>query len=147
MRLMSGRSARRCLDDLARRGRNGTVVYREIIKARGPDYVPPASGLESRVMELARDVGVRFRRQVDVGGDHWDGRVDFLAEDAPLVLEVQSEMFHASLCDRAVDELRRKQLEADGFDWCEIWDSDVWTRPRWAAETMRRAVLAAKSHA
>jgi very-short-patch-repair endonuclease len=146
-RLLSGQSARACLDDLAKRGRNGTVVFREILKARGDDYIPPASNLESRVMELTSEAGIKMRRQVNVGGEQWDGRVDFLAEEAPLVLEVQSEMYHASLCDREADELRRKQLEADGFKWLELWDTDIWTRPGWAVDRIRRAVRAAKSHA
>jgi very-short-patch-repair endonuclease len=146
-RLLSVRSAKACLDDLAQRGRDGTVVYREIIKARGDDYVPPASNLESRVMELAEEAGIKMRRQVNVGGEQWDGRVDFLAQDAPLVLEVQSEMYHASLSDRQADEIRRKQLEADGFRWLELWDNDIWTRPGWAVDQIRRAVRAAKSSA
>jgi very-short-patch-repair endonuclease len=146
-RLLSGRSGKACLDDLAQRGRDGTVVYRGIIKARGDDYVPPATNLESRVMELAEEAGIKMRRQVNVGGEQWDGRVDFRPEATSLVLEVQSELYHASLCDREADAIRRKQLEADGFKWLELWDNDIWTRPGWAVDQIRRAVRGAKSRA
>jgi len=146
--LLSGRSGRVCLEDLAERGRNGTVVYRDIVTARGDDYVPPASGLESRVKELGEEAGLVLRRQVNVGGEHFDGRVDFLAADRPLVFEVQSELYHASLSNREADELRRKQLEADGFTVEELWDGDIWTRPDRIVAGMMSAYwrCAAKSH-
>src|SRR5439155_5242771 len=89
--LLSGRSARACLDDLAERGRNGTVVYREIIKARGDDYVRPASNLEARVKELAEEAGLELRRQVNLGDEQFDGRVDFYEDEARVIFEVQSE--------------------------------------------------------
>ncbi len=146
--LLTGRSAQRCLDDLAERGRDGTVVYRDIIKARGPSYVPPTTNLESRMAELAQHAGIKLRRQVNLGGDeHWDGRVDFFEDDAKLVFEVQSELYHASLSDREGDAARRARLERDGFSVVEVWDSEVWGPSRVVAEKMRVAVLEAKSSA
>jgi very-short-patch-repair endonuclease len=137
--LLSGASARRTLDELAASGREGIVLARAILDARPDDYVPPATNLEARTGEILTGTGLRFRRQVDLGGDRWTGRVDFVAVDRPLVVEVQSERYHASLCDRADDARRRAELEAAGFVVVEVWDIDVWHRPA----AVLQAVLAA----
>jgi len=144
-RLLSGPSARACLDDLAQRGRDGTVVFRSILDERPDDYIPTASNLESRVKELAADAGVRLRRQVDLGGDDWNGRVDFYEEDVKLIVEVQSEAHHTALTDVEADEARRGRLEADGFSFLEVWDTDVWANPSLVVAKLRRAVAEAKS--
>jgi len=123
--LLSGRSAQACLDDLAERGRNGTVVYREIIRARGKDYVRPATNLEARVKELAEEAGIKLRRQVNLGDEQFDGRVDFYEDEARVIFEVQSELHHWALCDREADAIRRAALERDGFRFVELWDSDI----------------------
>ena len=145
--LLTGPSANRCLLDLAQRGRDGTVVYRDIIKARGPDYIPPATNLESRMNELADAAGIKLRRQVNLGDEQWDGRVDFFEDDVKLIVEVQSELYHSSLCDREADATRRARLEADGFRVLEVWDADVWTRGSYVIAELRRAVRNSKSSA
>ncbi len=91
--LTSVERLRRMLDDWADRGRAGTVVMRDILERRPLDYVPPASNLESRFAHLAQRYAVGpFRRQVDLGGQSWIGRVDFLHERCPLVVEVLSQL-------------------------------------------------------
>jgi very-short-patch-repair endonuclease len=144
-RLLTGRSARACLEDLQQRGRDGTVVYRDIIKARGDDYVGPASGLESRVKELGEEVGLELRRQVNLGGADWDARVDFYEDRAKVVFEVQSELYHWALSDREADAIRRAKLENDGFAVHELWDVDVWTHPGKVVRKMWTAVKSRKS--
>jgi very-short-patch-repair endonuclease len=140
--LLSGPSARRVLDELAERGRNGIAVARQILDERPDDYVPPASGLEARFAQIVGDAGLPpMRRQVDSGGERWSGRVDFRAVDLPLVVECQSERYHASLSDRADDARRRARLEADGFTVVEVWDVEIWHRPR---DVVQR-LLAARS--
>jgi very-short-patch-repair endonuclease len=67
-----------------------------------------------------------WRRQVNLGGGRWCGRVDFKHEFRPLVLEVQSERYHAALIDREHDARRRAALEAAGFTVVEIWDIEIW---------------------
>jgi very-short-patch-repair endonuclease len=127
-RLVSGRSLRATLDDLAEQGRNGTTAFREILDRRGDDYVPPATNLEARFDQILREAGERpMRRQVDVGSDTaWIGRVDFLDDELPLIVEIQSERFHTALCDREADAARHAALEAAGFMVLEIWDTDIW---------------------
>jgi very-short-patch-repair endonuclease len=129
-RLVSARSLRRTLDELAAQGRNGVRVLRELLDERGDDYVPPASSLEGRFAEVLERAGqAPMRRQVDSGGDRWVGRVDFRDEDLPLLVEVQSETYHLALTDARDDEVRLAALRAAGFEVVEVTDAQVWHRP------------------
>lgn len=128
-RLLSGASIGRFLSDMGERGRNGTAPLRQYLNARPPGYIPPASGLESRFMQLVRRIGEPFDRQVDSGDEVWTGRVDFRHSDLPVIAEIQSEAFHASLVDTVADDRRLEQLVADGFFVVEVWDTEVWTEP------------------
>ncbi len=144
-RLLSGDSVARFLDELGRRGRNGTAGLRRYLDRRGPGYVPPASGLESRVKELLESAGIEMDRQVDSGSHMaWTGRVDFRHRRAPMIMEVQSEKFHSALCDTQADARRIAQLETDGFVVLQVTDRLVWSDP---SELLRRvrSTLAAAS--
>lgn len=142
MRLLSGPSIGSFLDELGRRGRNGTAGLRAYLAARGPGYVPPATGLEARAMQLFRAAGIEMRRQVDSGGNLWVGRVDFRHVRLPLIAEIQSEAYHSALLDREHDRRRRRALEAAGFVVVEISDEQVWSRP-WEVAPIVLAGLAA----
>ena len=126
--LLSGRSSRACLTELRRSGRNGTLLLETLLDARGDDYVPPATGLEGRFGDIASDLGYQLRRQVDSGGDQWDGRVDFRDIVLPVVVEVLSRKYHEALSDKEADAERRGRLERAGFTVVEIWDDQVWYR-------------------
>jgi very-short-patch-repair endonuclease len=140
MRLLSVRSSLSCLHDLEKQGRDGTALYRSILKARGINYVAPATGIESRLNQLADEVGITLRRQVNLGDERFDGRVDFYEDDAKVVFEVQSELYHWALSDRQADETRRDKLEQDGFKVHEIWDTEIWTTPATVVQRMHRAI-------
>jgi len=129
-RLLAGPSVLAELDPVMHRGRPGTVALRDLIEGLPPDYVPPATGLESRFAAVAsRHDLPAMRRQVDLGTDtEWCGRVDFRAVDLPLVVEVQSDTFHAALSSRDDDRVRRQGLEAAGFVVAEVWESQLWHR-------------------
>lgn len=148
-RLVSGRVLHRMLDELAQRGRPGIRCMREILSERGPDYEPPASGLEARVVEILREYGQRpLRRQIDVSGDDgWIGRVDFIDDQLPFVLEVQSERFHASLTDQRADRDRFRRLDQAGYVVATVSDVDVWHRKAKVAETVRRGRWDARARA
>jgi hypothetical protein len=140
MRLVSGRSLHAMLDELAQRGRPGIRIMRDILCERGVDYVPPASGLESRVQQILHEAGQRpLRRQVEAGDDDaWIGRVDFADDEVPFILEVHSERFHASLLDQHVDRRRLERLDAAGFVVATVSEVDVWNRRSRLLEAVRR---------
>jgi len=142
MRLLSGPALSTFLDEVGARGRDGTAGLRRYVEQRGESYVPPASGLEGRARSILRDAGFEMRPEVDLGQAHWVGRVDLLHVELPLVVEVQSERFHAALCDRRADSVRAERLAESGFELVEIWDTQVWHRP-W--EVVRAVHLGARA--
>jgi very-short-patch-repair endonuclease len=83
--------------------------------------------------------GIRFRRQIDIGDEEWSGRVDFLADDLPLVVEVLSELYHSSLTDRAADEARRQRHSGMGFLVVEVWDHEIFYTPWLVVERVIKA--------
>lgn len=137
--LVSGATMHTMLDEMAQRGRPGIRVMRQVLASRGLDYVPPASNLESRVIKILADSGLpEMRRQVNLGDEQgWIGRVDLLASDLPVVLEVQSERFHSSLIDQQLDAERIARLERAGFVVVEVTDVQAWHRPFEVVEAVR----------
>lgn len=143
MRLLSGSSIERFLDELGRSGRNGTAGLRRYLEPRGPGYVPSASGVEARVQQILRDAGMELRPQIDSGAETWTGRVDFRHQHVRFILEVQSERYHGALVDQEADRRRIAQLRADGFVVAEVTDIQVWTRPWEVVEIVRSGLGAA----
>jgi very-short-patch-repair endonuclease len=135
-RLLDGGTFHRTVGQLAGRGRKGSTFLRELDEARGPRYVPPASGVERRFTEIC---DFPMLRQVDVGGEEWCGRVDFKDPVLPLIVEIQSEKYHASLVDRAADAVRQERQRAAGFTVVEVWDHEVWHDPPIVRERIRKA--------
>ena len=139
-RLVSGPSLRRTLDELAGSGRRGVTVLRELLDERGDDYVPPASNLERRFASILRNAGEPpMRPQVDTGAERWVGRVDFRDERRPLVVEVQSAMYHSALIDQRRDAERITALRLAGFEVVEITDEQIWFHPDEVVETVGAA--------
>jgi hypothetical protein len=131
-RLVSGTTMHAMLEDLAQRGRPGIRVMRAVLAKRGVDYVPPASNLEARCIQILDEGGVPpMRRQVNTGDERgWIGRVDLRDAELPLIVEVQSERFHSSLVDQQLDAERVDRLEAAGFVVVQVTDVEVWHHPR-----------------
>ncbi|MGI9623281.1 MAG: DUF559 domain-containing protein [Acidimicrobiales bacterium] len=128
MRLVDYSSLDLVLADLDRRGRRGIRPLRMLVERRGPGYVPPESGLESRLNSILQRADLPgVRRQVDVGGRQWLGRVDFRLGDTPLLIEVQSDTYHWSLSASADDAKREAAMAAVGFQVVPIWESQVWS--------------------
>ncbi|HJR87188.1 MAG TPA: hypothetical protein VJ930_05980, partial [Acidimicrobiia bacterium] len=105
--LLNGSTLDALLRRLGRPGRDGTTRMRKLRSQRPNSWVPPASNLESRFDEIMAPTGMKFRRQVNLGDEEWSGRVDFLADDLPLIVEILSERYHTSLTDRSLDDARR----------------------------------------
>jgi very-short-patch-repair endonuclease len=126
------------LTSLSASGRNGIVALRAYYEARGDLWTPPASGLESRLMNLAELAGVPLRRQVDLGdGQRWLGRVDFVHVSRPFLVEVQSELHHSALVDQQADAARIQALRAAGFVVETVWEHDLWTNAASVVEQLR----------
>lgn len=145
LRLLSGPSLERFVDEMGARGRNGIGGARTFLEERGVDYVPPATGLEGRAVRILDAAGIPMRRQVDTGGTCWTGRVDLRHEHDPVIVEVQSERYHRALSSRADDQARRQALEQAGFWVVEVWEEQVWFRPNEVVELVRTAVRDARS--
>lgn len=129
----------RMLPELAQRGRTGIRLMRELLADRPVGYIAPASGLEARVAKLLDEVGIRTRRQVDVGGDDWIGRVDLLVVGTKLIVEVDSHRFHTAHLDRERDAQRDAVLRAAGYDLVRVTEEEAWHRP---SEVTRKVQLA-----
>lgn len=144
--LVSGASLRHVFRQLEGQGRAGTVRMRDFLERHADDWVPPASGLEARFKRLTEEHRLgSFRRQVDLGAERWVGRVDFLRDDMPLVVEVQSERYHAALLDRVHDAARRAALEAAGFVVVEVWDTAVWHDRHGVVAAVRAGIRRARA--
>jgi hypothetical protein len=115
-------------------------LLRQLLDERGPDYIPPASNLESRFDWILERHGLPpMRREVDSGGECWTGRVDRRAVDIPLVVEIQSDTYHSALIDAAADAQRIAALRDAGFVVVEVTDDAVWNTPTQVAERIRAA--------
>jgi very-short-patch-repair endonuclease len=147
MRLLSGPSLIRFVDEMGASGRNGIAGVRKYLEPRGPNYVPPASGLESRAKTLFDDAAIPMRRQVD-SGDHayWTGRVDFRHDRLPLVVEVQSERYHTALADKEADARRIAALRAAGYVVVEVTDVELFAAPGVVLDRVWAAILEAEAN-
>ena len=139
LRLISGRDLVKLDNELAIQGRNGIRNLRAVTAERGPGWVPPESGLETRFMQLMGG-GFGFKRQVQLEGESWSARVDFLHEPTGVVIEIQSERYHTALTDRHADEARHRRLQGAGYTVVEVWDSDLFTNPGAVIEQVRVAI-------
>ena len=128
------------LPTLAARGRNGIGLMRAYLAER-PAGARVPTGLERRFEKIVEEAGLApLRRQVDVGGHSWIGRVDYLDDALGLVVEIQSATYHSSVTDRRVDDRRAAALLAAGFRGVLQVDEDaIWYRPRDAVGALRRA--------
>ncbi len=139
MRLLSGPSTRRVLDEVAASGVRGVTLLRTLLDERGDHYVPPASGLEGRFAQIIERAGLPpMDRQVDLGNDErWCGRVDFRDRVLPLVVEINSELFHTALLDVEADAARTRRLEAAGLVVVVVTDHQVFHEPVAVVDAVR----------
>ncbi len=128
------------LDDLDKPGRRGVRPMRLLVAQRGPGYVPPESGLESRLNWLLNKAGLpAVERQVEVGGERWLGRVDFRLGVSAVVIEVQSGTYHWSLTSADDDRRRSDAMRNAGFVVVPVWESVIWNEPAAAIATIEAA--------
>lgn len=134
--------------ELLEHGRTGSALMRQLLDDRGAGYIPPASGLEARFFALLVEAGVELPdRQVEVGGEAWAGRVDFLYRRAKLVIEIDSDVHHTAKLDVESDRRRDQALRAGGFGVLRITEAQVWQRPHEAVTLVGAALRAAAAAA
>jgi very-short-patch-repair endonuclease len=112
------------------KGRPGVRLMRELLAARGHEYVPPASELEARFLELVRAAGLPEPvRQAAVGGVELVGRVDMLWRDQRLIAELDSRRHHSARLDAANDVQRDVRAARAGYRTLRVTWEDVFTFP------------------
>jgi hypothetical protein len=114
-----------CLVVLARRGRRGTAVVRNILLRHPPDTVPTQSDDETLFMQLVWAYGLPEPEKQQALSDErgFIGVVDFLWRRARLVVEIDS-VWHDGPLDTASDQARDQRLIATGYTvkrW-RYWD-------------------------
>lgn len=118
------------LDELKGRGRRGIALMRELLAKRGPNYVPPSSELEHRLLDVLVEAGLpEPQRQVWAGGSHVGGRVDFAYCDRGVLIEADSRLHHMSPSDFENDRRRDNWLMAAGWRVLRITWEQVMERP------------------
>ena len=104
------------LGELAERGRAGTAVMRRLLELRGDGYIAPASELEAMFEGILSAGGEPIpRKQVNLGGDAWAGRVDYFDDPIKVVWEIDGRRWHTALLDLEADQLRENELVAAGL--------------------------------
>ena len=126
---------------VAASGRNGITNMRQVLERWPRGSVMPGSGQEIRFEDLMEAAGITgLRRQVDLGGHEWIGRVDYLDDLTGVIFEVDSELHHTSPEDVAADAARDAALLAAGHpEVVRIWTELLWSRPADVVSTVRRA--------
>lgn len=126
--------------EMAKRGRIGTVAVREALSTRPPDRVR-LTGLERRFEHILRSAGDEVpRRQIDLGGHSWIGRVDYYDDPIDVIYEIDSIAHHTSLTDRLNDARRdAAALEAGFAEVVRIPEEHVWYDPPQVLSAVRDA--------
>ena len=83
-------------------------------------------------------------RSTSVVRQHWIGRIDFVDDQLPFSVEIQSELFHGSVLDRRRDKERIAALRAGGHQVLEVWESDVWRNPEKVVQRRPRSPKAGR---
>ena len=140
MGLYDGLELHHLLKMLAASGRNGIGSMRVILDLRPPEYVPPQSGLEARYCQLVVDDGMpKPEPQPHIFGTVWIGRADYKFKDVPLIVELLSVRYHASLLDSAADRERFNDFRQSGRSVIAFWDFEVWHNPGFVVRSTRSA--------
>jgi very-short-patch-repair endonuclease len=129
------------LPELAARGRDGIVVMRELLEQNPPGTRVVASGLEKRFQQILLDANEKpLRRQVDLGGHEWEGRVDFFDDEIAVLFEVDSDTYHLGALAQADDADRDARMRAAGFnEVVRIPEHWIWYESQRAVAAVREA--------
>lgn len=127
------------VEELEARGRTGLPVARSLV-LRHQGRPPLGSGLEGTALRMLLEAGLAEpRRQVDVGGEEWIGRVDFLYDDVRLVIEVDGSWHHDGALAVRRDKIRDAALVAAGFRVLRLPEVLIRTSPDEVVRLVRDA--------
>jgi very-short-patch-repair endonuclease len=129
----------RLLPKMVGKGMAGCAVMRDLLADRPPGIRLPGSGAQRRFEELMAAAGITgLRREIDLGGHEWIGRVDYTCQRTGVIFEIDSELHHTSPSDVAADQQRDAALVAAGVpEVVRIWTELLWSRPSAAAQIVR----------
>ena len=129
----------RVLRELGGKGVTGTRIMRELLQSRPVGVRVAPSGYQAKFEEIMANAGITgLRREVDVGGHSWIGRVDYRCEVTGVLFEVDSALNHTSPTDLAADAERDAAALAAGFPGVvRIVAEDLYPRPHIAVATVR----------
>jgi hypothetical protein len=125
------------LSVLARRGRSGTRLVRQLLRYFGPKHTPTRSDVETLFLELVRsyDLPEPECQAVIVGPDGFIGTVDFAWRARHVVVEVDSS-WHDGPLDQEADALRDARLAAAGLVVKRYRYGDIALDPRSVAREL-----------
>jgi hypothetical protein len=130
----------RMLRELGGRGVPGTVLMRELLQERPVGIKTAPSGNQARFEEVMANAGITgLRREVDIGGSSWIGRVDYRDDITGGIIEIDSALHHTSPTDVAADDARDAAAIAAGFPpVLRIVAEELWPRPEIAVRAVRQ---------
>ncbi|HEY2665555.1 MAG TPA: DUF559 domain-containing protein [Actinomycetota bacterium] len=98
-------------------GRRGVGKLRRLLEQRDPGYQPSASEFQAAVRALMTSAGLTFVEEYVVTDSEgrFVARVDFLLDDAPVVIEADGRATHSSRLDWEHDLERRNGITAQGL--------------------------------
>ena len=134
------------LSSLAARGRPGTVLFRELLAARGEGFVATESVLEDLLVEVLaeHDLPAPARQRTLGSALAPIGRVDFACLDGRVVLEADGRLRPAALLDAEADRGRDLELTAAGWVVIRVTWRQLVDEPQRFVAALRR-VLADRS--
>jgi very-short-patch-repair endonuclease len=125
------------VDELRRQGRRGIGKIAELVPADAPSG-REESWLERRFTRLLRDAGLpppRCQRRLRHSGG--SARVDFVYDEAKLVIETDGHATHATRRRRQADAERDARLVAEGWRVVRFTYEDIVERPAYVVATVR----------
>ena len=109
----------------------GVGKLRRLLEQRDPAYRPSASEFQAAVRALLVGAGLTFVEEYVVTDreGRFVARVDFLLDDAPVVIEADGRATHSSRLDWEHDLERRNGITAQGLAVIHATKDRVWNQP------------------
>jgi very-short-patch-repair endonuclease len=129
------------------RGKPGSRLLKELLRQRAPGFVPPASQLESLVLQVLRDARLpEPERQHEIREfGRLLARVDLAYPDVLLAIEADGYRYHSGRAAWQNDRTRRNALTSRGWRILHLTWEDLRVRRGQVVEDIRRTLSAASS--